>query len=365
MKRFFSLDNIKNQNILPNVSEIIEENQNQTEENEANNEVSQKSKPLEKPFHLRHDLNQLCFEKRERKNVDRFGFGEKSTEKKSEKKLNTPSKNKKEKIIQKNTSKSTVYKKKNEKKPIKIISPPENNINQNNTIEKEDNGCAEMKEKKEEELKEDIEKNQNIEKNIVIKDHAEKNLNQENSASTLQETVSISKINSETNENSENKQNENTENNDLNNQHIDLETTPDLIKPSNIINNNNNRKIPQNKSPMPFIRKRGRKKKGRWGNKLQGAENNSSNVTNSLNKIFKKNVKKVAFSSQNKRVVMQHNIETSNIFTNIYQEIFNTVEIKPEISLNNNNCLHENGETQNENGVIMKEKKLFFVKIKK
>ena len=38
-----------------------------------------KPKKYEKPLHLHHDLNQLCFEKRERKNVDRFGIGRTET----------------------------------------------------------------------------------------------------------------------------------------------------------------------------------------------------------------------------------------------------------------------------------------------
>lgn len=354
----YFLAQIEDQKVHSNISGNIEENSNIAEENQEKNEISQKTKPSEKPFHLRHDLNQLCFEKRERKNVERFGFGEKSNEKKSnDKNPSTPSKNKKEKYIQKNLLKNkTAYKKKTEKKQIKITNATEEICDQNKIMEKEDSKALEMKEKKDEQVKAVIEKNNNLENNNCSKskEDAQSNVNKEIFPTALQETVSNSNINGKIIENDSNKQNENAEKNDLNNNKLNLEKSSDLIKPDD-----NNKKITQNKSAMPFIRKRGRKKKGRWGNKFQCVENNSSNVTNSLNKIFKKNAKKVTFPSHNKKVVTQHNIETTNIFTNIYQEIFTKVETKsdPSFNNNNNNCSHENGEIQN--GEAIKEKKLF------
>ena len=64
--------------------------------------------------------------------------------------------------------------------------------------------------------------------------------------------------------------------------------------------------------PLNFLRKRGRKRKGKWGNKRNFEEN--CPLTNSLNKIFKKNLVKKPIIS--KKIP---NFQTPNLFENVFR----------------------------------------------
>lgn len=304
------------------LSENLESLQTKSE----NNNGITKNKSSEKPFHLRHDLNQLCFEKRERKIVDRFGFTGKSLEQKKEKLPIKPFKEKKEKEMIKNLKKIKESKHKKNQKKEKKASPTEktHKMLKDSIKEPDIPKIVEVNPTLEEE------KTQKNDTNGTKHDFAEKNRkieqkppNQEETTQNEAKTTGSSKnemiASKQSDENKSCQNFEQKQNFVSNGQNIETLEKPSPTKQIS-------KKATQNKTALPFIRKRGRKRKVRWTLNYNDTENDSpNNMAQSLNKIFKKNLRKATNGKKaifdNKKILTQQSFET-NIFSNVYQEIF-------------------------------------------
>jgi len=261
---------------------------------------------IPKAFHLHHDLNQLCFEKRERKNVDRFGFTAKKSELIKEKKIIM--KMKKSKLIHSKMQEKT--RKTEEKTEEKIIGKTEEKIigkNEEKTEEK-------TEEKNGEKIVFSKEKTQ--ENGKINEEQAKKHEKPEGKSKEISEILPKKAIFS--------KSEEITNEFPLKKEILCEEIVELSVK------NGKEEPLKRKKpiTPLNFLRKRGRKRKGKWGNKRNYEEN--CPLTNSLNKIFKKNGAKKPLI-QNKTVNNIEKFQTPNLFENVFRSIF-VKEILPQNS---------------------------------
>lgn len=288
-----------------------------------------KPKKYEKPLHLHHDLNQLCFEKRERKNVDRFGIGRTETgkagkpkkERVGKEKEGTGKPEKKEKNGKGEKWKKTTKIKKNEEKLEKTENgkdsdgkeqtmklEPNGNFMPPNNANEEKKEIKDFREIPTNEIKEIIEITEKTEKNGEIPDS--KLGNQD----VKQKTADFIEGNEEKHDEEEKKTIPSPVN--LLIDPIEPSKPTDLlaVEPNPVL-----KKTKPHKNPLGLLRKRGRKKKAKWGNSKNSFDGGSSlGPTSSLNKIFKK-----GGGTGGRRPVMAKKVAFStSIFANTYKELF-------------------------------------------
>ena len=324
-----------------------------------------KPKKYEKPLHLHHDLNQLCFEKRERKNVDRFGIGRTETgiagkakkERVAKEKEGMGKAEKKEKNGKGEKGKKAEKIKKNEEKMEKTENGKEEtmkletngNLLPPNIANEEKKQIKDFREKLTNEINEIIEITEKTEKNGEIPGNHD----------LKQKTADFIEVNEEKHDEEEKKTIQSPVN--LLIDPIEPSKPTDLlaVEPNPVL-----KKTKPHKNPLGLLRKRGRKKKAKWGNSKNSFDGGSSSLgpTSSLNKIFKK-----GGGTGGRRPAMAKKVPFSaSIFANTYKELFlgnggNEVRLEVQPILEKGSII-ESGVTNNNNGHEEEKKDLMYFK---